>query len=410
MFQVTQSYQARSGPDELELNVGDYVCASEIAIDNSKDGWVEGFSASTGCNGFFPLNHVQRVPESDTWTLHRRVQICGAKIEEQTLEDQIRNTIFAQLNAPADDSSTSSQNQAEDSTRTSIDLSKKVIPWDPSLAKMVQPKNSSQKLFIMRHSERVDFSFPRWVNHCFDANGVYRSLDLNMPKKLPFRKNAADAWRSDSPITNIGVHQAFLTGDMLKEIGIQIEYVYCSPAYRCLQTTRAVLQGMNIDQQIQIRVEPALFEWCAWYPSELPQFLTPSELAADGFNVDLGYVPLATYEELETRYKRENAAEFYERNNLVTEHVTKLTSKNILLVAHAANIETNSRLLLGGQCLTINEMCKLMPNVSYASLLTVEKNDESNRWQIANSNVFPMSHSRNFQFDWRTFQQIYESQ
>lgn len=408
-YQTTQSYQAH-GPDELELNVGDYICVSEEALENSKDGWVDGFSASSGCSGLFPFNYVVRVPESETWCLHRRIQICGTKSNEQSAEENVRNSTVAPTKQ-VELTSISLQNiknLAEDSTRGAIDSSKKVVPWDPSVGKLVQPANNNQKLLIMRHSERVDFAFPKWMNYCFDSNGVYRRLDLNMPKTLPFRKSGIEAWRHDSPITNIGIQQAVLVGDMLKDVELNIEFVYSSPAYRCLQTTRAVLEGMNCHQQVQIRIEPALFEWCKWYPENVPHFLTPSEVAAAGFNIDLGYVPLVTYEELEQRYKKEGIDEFYARNHLVTEHVTKLTSKNILLVGHAANLDTNSRLLLGGQSLALSEVCKLMTNVSYASLLTVEKNDD--QWQIANSNVYPISHSRNFHFDWRPFQEQYEAQ
>lgn len=73
-----------------------------------------------------------------------------------------------------------------------------------------------------------------------------------------------------------------------------------------------------------------------------------------------------------------------------------------MLVGHAANIETNSRLLVGAKCRTIHEVGKLMGKVSYASLLMVEKVNE-NQWQIVAPNVYPISHNKNFHFDWREF-------
>lgn len=412
---MTQSYQSRE-VDELELQYGDLICVTDEAIENSKDGWVEGLSHLTGCTGIFPLSYTVRVPESETWTLHRSVQICRPGTSTGDEQLKAHNGDELQKRSPSYDSKRSDWKLAGDcqppdltpnrlqevNTSNPHDFYRKFIIWDPSVGKFVQEPNANQKLFIMRHGERVDFTFSKWVMNCFDADGIYRRLDLNMPKQLPERANPSTAWRNDSPLTNIGVYQAKLIGEMLHEVGIRIDYVYSSPAYRCLQTTRAVLEGMQVHNQIQIRIEPALFEWCGWYPERVPEFLTASELLAVGFNIDVDYMPLVTTAELEMRYKNETLTEFYERNNLVSEHVTKLTSENILLVGHAANIETNSRLLAGGKCRTMAEVAKLMSKVPYASLLAMEKVNNS-QWKVVAPNVYPISHTRNFHFDWREF-------
>lgn len=47
---------------------------------------------------------------------------------------------------------------------------------------------------------------------------------------------------------------------LAKTIG-RITDVYCSPAFRCIQTAKAVLEGLNADKTIKIRIEPALYEF-----------------------------------------------------------------------------------------------------------------------------------------------------
>lgn len=101
----------------------------------------------------------------------------------------------------------------------------------------------NRKIFIMRHGERVDTTFgTRWLDSCFDENGQYIQKDLNMPKVLPKRKNYRN-WSQDPPLTNIGHHQAFLTGEAMQEAGINVSHVYCSPMYRCVETCTAFLKG-----------------------------------------------------------------------------------------------------------------------------------------------------------------------
>lgn len=203
------------------------------------------------------------------------------------------------------------------------------------------------------------------------------------------------------------MNQAFLTGQMLKEQNVNIGFVYCSPAFRCIQTAQAVLQGLDASENVKIRVEPALFEWCAYY-TEIPQFLTAQELETAGYNVDVGYVPLLEYDDLKYKQRGESLEVFYQRNHRVSDYAVKRSSENTLIVAHAANLETNSRLLLEGQPLNLRNMRELMEKVPYASLLALEKNEYLGKWLVAKPLVLPLTHSRNFQFDSRIFADQYQ--
>lgn len=65
-----------------------------------------------------------------------------------------------------------------------------------------------------------------------------------MPVKLAQRHGYPESFRYDTPLTNIGIFQAKLTGEGLLLAGVDIRYVFCSPALRCIETCHHVLTGM----------------------------------------------------------------------------------------------------------------------------------------------------------------------
>ncbi|XP_033168003.1 protein UBASH3A homolog isoform X2 [Drosophila mauritiana] len=255
----------------------------------------------------------------------------------------------------------------------------------------------NRKIYIMRHGERVDFTFGTWIPYCFDEFGNYMRKDLNMPKTLPRRKNSPEGWQNDSPLTNVGVYQANLIGQALLEAQVQIDHVYCSPSYRCIQTCTSALEGLKLTGKQKIKLEPGLFEWMAWYPSGVPDWLTKNELTEAKYDVDLDYEPVQPSSELTARLK-ESTEQFYERNHDVILQLLEQTTGNILVVAHATTLDTCSRQLTGGVPRSTNELRQVIHKIPYCSLATVEQVDGV--WKLVEPECLPVTHSKNPRFEW----------
>lgn len=258
-----------------------------------------------------------------------------------------------------------------------------------------------RQIYIMRHGERIDFTFGPWIPYCFDEGGKYIRKDLNMPRSVPKRKSGPQGFFKDSPLTNIGLLQATLLGEALREAETKIHTVYCSPSLRCVQTCDAMLRGMGLHKDLPINIEPGLFEWLVWYPEVLPEWMTTEELQAAGFNVTNNYVPFVTVAELEEA--RENCEQFYLRSSFVVQSALNQTEQkrgNILLVGHAATLDVCSRELLGEKPRTPQELTKLIQKVPYCSLAVVGQNAD-NKWELLEPPCPPMIHSANQRFDWK---------
>lgn len=262
---------------------------------------------------------------------------------------------------------------------------------------MAASNTGPRRLFLMRHGERVDFVFGSWIPYCFDDTGKYVRKDLNMPSSLPQRNLGPKGYHKDCPLTKIGIYQATLVGEGLRDAETAIHHVYCSPALRCIQTCDAVLRAMGKHEELKIKIEPGLFEWLAWYPDHPPDWMTPEELITEGYNIDLDYVPFIDKSEIiETM---ESCEQFYLRSHFITQSVLATqTSGNVLFVGHTATLEVCSRELLGRKARSLgSEMTDIIRKVPYCALLTLAENGD--KWEIVDSPCPPVTHSNNQRFD-----------
>lgn len=260
--------------DELELRIGDFVYLNSDLVDSSSDGWTEGISWLTGQTGFLPVNYTERTAESDAWTLHKVVHLSKASPSCTSGEDPgidvvdgvsgTKSLLYHEKYSLITEETESISNPSNRCLRSEIVIEEGEIttPCEGELnPPLVQSEIDSiscadeescnklyknRRIYIMRHGERIDFTFGTWIPYCFDEFNLYHRKDLNMPKSLPNRQNCPDGWQSDSPLTNIGLHQAFLTGEAMKDAKIKIHHVFCSPSYRCVQTCTSALEGKII--------------------------------------------------------------------------------------------------------------------------------------------------------------------
>ncbi|CAF1293844.1 unnamed protein product [Rotaria magnacalcarata] len=280
----------------------------------------------------------------------------------------------------------------------------------PSTLQTIHQQSSSivqlepQKLFVIRHGERVDSTFgANWLDQVFDkSTGVYRRINLNLPKKMVKRKDLKD-FLFDPPLTELGLHECKIIGEELAAQGIKIDHVYSSPALRCVQTADKILEGLQMRDKISIRIEPCVFEFLKWYPIVPVKwpFLDLDELNQNGYNVDRSYKPFYPIESLR---KDEDELMFYTRSHYITTSILKKHENdggNLLIVGHAPTIEVCTRQLTGGQP-RINDLKFLVLRVPYLSMHCVAKQIDGT-WKAAKPPILPNKHAAIEPFEWRFF-------
>jgi broad specificity phosphatase PhoE len=193
------------------------------------------------------------------------------------------------------------------------------------------------KIIIVRHGERVDYVFGDWTKHCFDSNGTYSRLDLNLPRKLFARP--LHHWKHDTSITELGKWQARQVGDALS-MSANIGVVCTSPALRCVQTASEIVS--ELPSQARLMVEPGLLEMGSWWPGLLTeeQILLPAtKLFELGFPVDASMSPVTALPRPD-----ETMDEWFVRSRdvmqrLLQRHATTGVG-DLLIVAHGGSHDT----------------------------------------------------------------------
>lgn len=241
------------------------------------------------------------------------------------------------------------------------------------------------RLIIVRHGERVDRVFgANWMKLAFDQDGMYHRFHENLPTRLPYRPNRL-AWEEDTPLTRSGLKAAREFGRTLALKYIEPDYVYSSPAMRCVLTTIEMLKGLNLDRKLSIRIEPGLLEFGA-ARFGMSIFLRPIDWFNFGVNVDLSYQPI-----ISTVPADERVDGYYLRSKSVVRQLEQRHSSpssysaHILIVAHATSPDTLTWDLMGKRLNTKN-LYERSLKVAYLQTTIAERKRKNQRWYLKHLN------------------------
>ncbi|CAF1303483.1 unnamed protein product [Adineta steineri] len=265
------------------------------------------------------------------------------------------------------------------------------------------------RLLVIRHGERLDrYYSSQWLRQAFDKDGNFCRFSPILPETLPFRASIRD-FDLDPPLTYKGLKDAFHTGTVLKGKNIHISYCYSSPSLRCVQTAAKILDGLQLNNKMKIRIEPGLFECTGWYTVNeasnvltMPRFMTKKELLENKYVIDKQYhehMSLAEVSQYETEL------EFYQRSHAVTSSILKMHESeyisqiqqgqmspqqqiHILFIAHAPSLETCTRKLCGGK-FRPETLPHVIRNVDFLTMTVIEKTDNNcDKWIFRRSSFY----------------------
>lgn len=371
---VVKAYTPQVG-DELELIDGDYIFLDPKELNKTKDGWYPGVSWLTGQLGMFPGVYTQKTAETWTWALHRSLPL---HIRPKSVA--VTNGVIVEEDYDAiwhDEKDYAKVN------KVFIKEKKRVTP---------EVKREQRKLIICRHGERTDFAMGKgWYDMCFNDDGKYSRVNLNLPKKMLTRVNNLE-FINDPPLTEVGKFQARLTADVLLENKVTIAGVYSSPALRCLQTATEIYQGLNL--QSKIKIEPGLFEWTG-HTSVVPRWISPDDLSKQGYPIDSHYSPQVPKDKLEDG---ESISNLYARSTETTRQILKLHEKeggSILFVGHSGTLDLCTRVITGQQPRPSTSYRELLPKVPYLAMCAIEEDAITRKWKHIDAPTLPLSHGRN---------------
>ncbi|XP_026067372.1 ubiquitin-associated and SH3 domain-containing protein B [Carassius auratus] len=378
--------------DELELVPSDFIFMSSIEQATASEGWVYGTSMSTGLSGLLPENYVNRADECDTWVYHGSFSFLNG-----TPPANVKGAMGGIFLDPHLDGRLLDDPMPVDPPSLSV------ICQPMQIQRPNQSRLPKRTLFVCRHGERMDVVFGKhWITQCFDAKGRYVRSNLNMPTSVPARSGGYRDYDKDCPITVFGSTQAHLVGEALLESQTVVDFVYCSPSLRCVQTAHNILKGLQKDGKTKIRVEPGLFEWTKWVSgTSLPAWIPPADLAAANLSVDTTYRPhipvskLAVSESYETYISRS----FQVTREILSE--CNNLGNTVLIVAHASSLEACTRQIQGLTPQNAKDFVQVVRKIPYLGFCACEEMGETGVWQLVDPPILPLTHGPNHSFNWK---------
>uniref|UniRef100_UPI00398F7FC0 ubiquitin-associated and SH3 domain-containing protein A-like n=1 Tax=Pristiophorus japonicus TaxID=55135 RepID=UPI00398F7FC0 len=190
--------------------------------------------------------------------------------------------------------------------------------------------------------------------------------------------------------------------EALLEKEVMIQWVYCSPALRCVQTAQHLLEALQLQHKVTIRVEPGLSEWTKWEGERvISNFMSVTEFKAAKYSVDINYsihvpasslIPSETYEDYISRC-----------SSVMKAIVDSCRDKagNILLVAHASTLDCCTRPLLGLPPKDAKEFVQMVRKIPALGLCCCEEVKETKKWQMIEPPVRTLTHGPNPAFSWK---------
>ncbi|XP_061048819.1 ubiquitin-associated and SH3 domain-containing protein A isoform X1 [Eubalaena glacialis] len=363
--------------DELTLSPGDYIFVDPTQQEEASEGWVIGISQQTGCRGFLPENYTERASECDTWVKHRTYTF----------------SVAPDLSSGKDGEASSRRNGE---------------PQPPPMSRSISSLQSLQatimrkSVLVVRHGERVDQIFGKsWLQQCSTSDGKYYRPDLNFPRSLPRRSRGIKDFENDPPLSSCGIFQSRMAGEALLDSGIRITSVFTSPALRCVQTAKHILEELKLEKKIKIRVEPGIFEWTKWEAGKTtPTLMTLEELREADFHVSMDYRPAFP---LPSLLPAERYEDYLHRCAVSMEQIVSTRPQDvgvILVVGHGSALDSCTRPLLGLPPRDCTDFTQLVRKIPSLGMCFCEENKEEGKWELVNPPVKTLTHGSNSAFNW----------
>ncbi|XP_020041436.2 ubiquitin-associated and SH3 domain-containing protein A isoform X1 [Castor canadensis] len=389
--------------DELTLSPGDFIFVDPTQQEEASEGWAIGTSQRTGCRGFLPENYTERASEADTWVRHRTYTF-GLAMD---------------LNSRKDGGTSGRRNGDSCPSPMSRSLSS---------SQVLQATIVRRSVLVVHHGERLDQIFGKsWLQQCSTPDGKFYRPDLNVPRSLPRRSNGIKDFENDPPLSSCGIFQSRLAGEALLDSGIRVTAVFASPALRCVQTAKHILeeqripgppsrkdrgtreqnwrdQELKLERKLKIRVEPGIFEWMKWEASKTtPAFMTLEELKEANFNVDPEYRPAIPSSSL---MPAESYEDYVDRCAVSMGRIIGSCPPDmgvILIVSHSSALDSCTRPLLGLPPRECGDFAQLVRKIPSLGMCFCEENKEQGQWELVNPPVKTLTHGSNSAFNWRNW-------